>query len=182
MEQCSRRLGPDPCSLDASAQAILRGLPALSRPALGIDSESMDDAPWSELSPAGAVPISEVTEEEVVRVSPNARLREVVEALVGANIGAVVVGDEAKIMGIISERDIVHALGAGVGLDAVSAMDVAHTNLIWCDVTATVAEVAAEMMEQYVRHVLVEQDGSLVGIVSARDLLGVYAAADVEVE
>ena len=31
------------------------------------------------------------------------------------------------------------------------------------------------MMEEYVRHVLLEEDGRLVGIVSARDLLGAYA-------
>jgi CBS domain-containing protein len=30
-------------------------------------------------------------------------------------------------------------------------------------------------MEQYVRHVLLEESGRLVGIVSARDLLGAYA-------
>ena len=142
----------------------------------------MEDIPFASVSPAGSVPIAEVTEEEVVRVSPDARLSEVVEALVGANIGAVVVGDKARVIGIISERDVMHALGAGGDLGAMSAMDVAHTNLIWCDVTATVAEVAAEMMQQYVRHVLVEQDGQLVGIVSARDLLGVYAAEDVEIE
>jgi CBS domain-containing protein len=38
------------------------------------------------------------------------------------------------------------------------------------------------MMDRYVRHVLVEEDGSLVGIVSARDVLGAYAAADVDDE
>ena len=32
------------------------------------------------------------------------------------------------------------------------------------------------MMEEYVRHVLLERDGHLVGIVSARDLLGAYVA------
>jgi len=142
----------------------------------------MEDDPSASVSPTGSLPIAEVTEEAVIRVSPDARLDEVVEVLVGANIGAVVVGDKAKVMGIISERDVVHALGAGGDLHAMSAMDVAHTNLIWCDVTATVAEVAAEMMEKYVRHILVEQDGHLVGIVSARDLLGVYAAADVDIE
>jgi CBS domain-containing protein len=31
------------------------------------------------------------------------------------------------------------------------------------------------MMEQYVRHVLLEEEGRLVGIVSARDLLGAHA-------
>ena len=48
---------------------------------------------------------------------------------------------------------------------------------MWCDESATVGEVATEMMEQYVRHVLVERDGDLIGIVSARDLLGAFAAA-----
>jgi len=62
------------------------------------------------------------------------------------------------------------------------AVDVAHTNLIWCDLEATVAEVASEMMERYVRHVLVEEDGELIGIVSARDLLGVHASDDIETD
>jgi CBS domain-containing protein len=38
-----------------------------------------------------------------------------------------------------------------------------------------VGEVAARMMESYVRHVLVRHRGRLVGVVSARDLLGAYA-------
>jgi CBS domain-containing protein len=54
-------------------------------------------------------------------------------------------------------------------------MDIASTKLVWCDSTATVREVAEQMMEQYVRHVLLEDGGKLVGIVSARDLLGAYA-------
>jgi CBS domain-containing protein len=125
---------------------------------------------------------AEAIEEGIVRVSPDAGLTEVVEALVGANIGTVVVGDATKVMGIVSERDVVRVLGQGHDLATMAAMDVANTSLIWCDVSATVVEVAAEMMEHYVRHVLVEEDGRLVGIVSARDLLGVYAAADVDVE
>ena len=36
------------------------------------------------------------------------------------------------------------------------------------------------MMEHYIRHILVEQDGSLVGVVSARDLLGAYSSEAAE--
>ena len=49
---------------------------------------------------------------------------------------------------------------------------------MWCDINADVANVAEEMMECYVRHVLVEDDGHLVGIVSARHLLGAYASGE----
>lgn len=38
------------------------------------------------------------------------------------------------------------------------------------------------MMVEYVRHVLVESDGNVLGIVAARDLLGVYATDDAELE
>ena len=56
---------------------------------------------------------------------------------------------------------------------ATRAIEVGHDTLVWSDITATVAEVATEMMDRYVRHVLIEDDGQFVGIVSARDLLGV---------
>jgi signal-transduction protein with cAMP-binding, CBS, and nucleotidyltransferase domain len=55
------------------------------------------------------------------------------------------------------------------------AQELASTKLVWCDASATVREAAELMMEQYVRHVLLEEEGRLVGIVSARDLLGAYA-------
>ena len=60
---------------------------------------------------------------------------------------------------------------------AVRAVDVASTKLVWCAADDTVDEVAVRMMDHYIRHVLVERDGELIGIVSARDLLGVYSAA-----
>jgi CBS domain-containing protein len=133
-------------------------------------------------SPVGSTPISEVVEDTVVRVAPGASLVEVAKALSEANIGAVVVGDERHVSGIVSERDLAHAIADRWDPELTRAADMASSALVWCDSTATVAEVAAKMMEHYVRHVLVEEDGALVGIVSARDLLGVYAAAEVGFE
>jgi CBS domain-containing protein len=48
---------------------------------------------------------------------------------------------------------------------------------VWCSADTTVDEAAMRMMEHYIRHILVEHDGTLIGVTSARDLLGVYAAA-----
>ena len=67
-------------------------------------------------------------------------------------------------------------VAAGKDPARVPAAAVASTNLVWCDAEATVDEGAARMMDHYIRHVLVERDGALAGIVSARDLLGVYGA------
>ena len=132
----------------------------------------------AEVLPAGRVPVSELVEDEVVTVPPDLSLVEVAETLVDSDIGAVVVGAGGTVTGVLSERDVVRAVAQGRDLAATSVRDMASTTLIWCDVSATVAEVAAEMMDRYVRHVLVESDGALVGIVSARDLLGVYGTAE----
>ena len=126
----------------------------------------------------GRTPISEVIGDDIVRVGPDANLVEVAELLAGANIGAVVVGDQEKVIAVVSERDIVHAVAEQHDPITTKALEIGHTNLIWCDASATVTEVAIEMMDRYVRHVLVEDNAKLVGIVSARDLLGVYAFSE----
>ena len=114
----------------------------------------------------------------VAAVAADASLHEVSDILTAHGIGTVIVGDEDDPAGIVSERDIVSALADRRDPATTRASDIAHTTLVWCDAAATVAEVAEVMMDRYVRHVLVEQDGRLIGIVSARDLLGVYASAE----
>jgi CBS domain-containing protein len=126
----------------------------------------------------GTTPVSALTESSVVRVAPDATLAETAAVLWAASVGAVVVGSDDRPLGIVSERDVVRVIAEGKEVTATRAIDVANVDLVWCDASATIAEVAAEMMERYVRHILVEDGGELVGIVSVRDLLGAYAAAD----
>jgi CBS domain-containing protein len=126
----------------------------------------------------GAMAVSVLTGAPVIRVAADADLNQVADALVDAGIGALIVGDADRATGIVSERDVVGALAQRRDPATTRAGDIANTTLVWCDAEATVAEVAERMMERYVRHVLVEDEGRLVGIVSARDLLGAYAGAD----
>jgi CBS domain-containing protein len=78
----------------------------------------------------------------------------------------------------VSERDLVRAIADGSDLAAATAASVATTELVWADGTASVDEVAEQMMEHWVRHVLVEDGGALVGMVSARDVLGALTTID----
>ena len=126
----------------------------------------------------GSMPVSALAADVVARVRPDADLWELADALVDADVGALAVGDGDDVLGVVSERDLVRALAGRRDPSAVKAIDIAHTHVVWCDAASTVAEVAEEMMERYVRHVLVEDDGRVVGIVSSRDLLGAYAAAE----
>jgi len=127
----------------------------------------------------GVLPVSTFAGEMIRRVEPDADLWDVADRLVEADVGAMVVGDDRDIKGVVSERDLVRALAARRDLGTTTAMDIAQTRLVWCDANSSVAEVATEMMEHYVRHVLIEDEGRFVGVVSARDLLSAYAAAEV---
>lgn len=107
----------------------------------------------------------------VATVSADASLREVARKLMAIEAGALVVGSPDQVDGMITERDVVRAVGLGRDLDTVRAADVARSDIAWCSPQTTMADVATIMAAQGVRHVLVGERGRLAGIVSARDVL-----------
>lgn len=113
-------------------------------------------------SSPGSIPISTITGDPVARVAADATVADVARALVTADVGAIVVG--------------------GKDPASVPATDIASTTLVWCGPGETVDQVAVRMMDHYIRHIMVERDGAPVGIVSARDLLGVYSAYSAEAD
>lgn len=130
----------------------------------------------TEIPAAGSIQISTITGDAVIRVADDATVADVAKTIVDNEVGAVVVGDTPRPKALVTERDVVRVVASGQDPSSVPAADVASKTLIWCDADDTVAKVATRMMDRYIRHVLVERDGDLVGMVSARDLLGIYAA------
>jgi CBS domain-containing protein len=126
----------------------------------------------------GSMAVAELIGGPVAWVAPDASLVEVADALVAAGVGALVVGDGDNPAGIISERDLVDALAQRRDLATTPANAFAAVTLVWCDADASVADAAVRMMECWVRHILVEEGGRLIGVVSARDLLGAFIAGD----
>jgi CBS domain-containing protein len=123
----------------------------------------------------GTAPVRVFAADAVITMAADATLQAVADELAGDQIGLVVLGSVGDVEGVVSERDVVRAVAEALDPLATPAREVASTRLVWCDASASVREVAERMMEEYVRHVLLEVDGRLVGIVSARDLLGAYA-------
>ena len=111
----------------------------------------------------------------------DATVADVAMAMAAIDVGAVVVGDDERPTALVSERDVVRVVAAGKNPATVPAAEVASTNLVWCDTEASVDQVATRMMDRYF-DILVQRDGVLVGIVSARDLLGVYSSYSAEVD
>jgi CBS domain-containing protein len=111
--------------------------------------------------------------EKLVRVAGDATVNTVAEALDNNDVGAVIVGLDA-FEGIVSERDVVRAVAAHRDTSVLRAADVASKEIVYCDARASIEDAAELMLERYVRHLLVEDGAKVIGIVSARDLLGAF--------
>jgi CBS domain-containing protein len=109
----------------------------------------------------------------VVTIHPDATVERAVAVLRLRGIGALVVSDDGEtVAGILSERDIVEAMGRyGSDLLAVSVSEVMSCPAVTCDPSDSVAELMAEMTNRRIRHFPVVDDGRLVGIVSIGDLV-----------
>jgi len=126
----------------------------------------------------GNAEVAELAASEVVCVPRDASVLDVSKALVESSVGAVVLGDLSRVVGIVSERDVVRAISEELDPGTTPAASIASKDTVQCDGSATVSEVAMEMMDHYVRHVLVTDADRFVGIISARDLLGAFISED----
>ena len=124
---------------------------------------------------AGSIVVADLIGDAVVRIPAGATVADAARVLVDAGVGAVVVGDDARPAAVLSERDVVRVVSEGRNPADVPVAEVGSTNLVWCEDIDSVDAVATRMTDRYIRHILVENGGELAGIVSARDLLGVYA-------
>lgn len=140
-----------------------------------------DDMPDAFEDPPGGLgdTIGIVMGEEIVSAPPTITWRQAATRMNDDDIGLLVIGDPDRVQGVVSERDIVRAVANGVDLDATPVGESLSTKLKWAKQESTVGDVIEEMMEGYLRHVLVgDDDGRLVGIVSMRDLLAAYPAPE----
>ncbi len=110
---------------------------------------------------------------KVVTISPTASLADAAKLLFERRIGALVVtGAGDRVVGIVSERDIVRILAArgaaGLGL---TLTDVMTRKVVTCDAAATVGVIMEQMTAGKFRHVPVVDGEKLVGIISIGDVV-----------
>ena len=109
----------------------------------------------------------------VVHVDPTARIVDVAALLTGHKIGAVMVLDRAgQLLGILSERDIVHeiAVSGARALD-MSAAQLMTSNITTASPNTRVGEAMAMMTTGRFRHLPIVDQGQLLGIVSIGDVV-----------
>ena len=109
---------------------------------------------------------------QIMSVEPDAKLAAAVKLLGEKKIGAVLVMDQSRLEGILSERDIVRSLserGPAALDDNVAA--VMTRKVMTCTEAETVAAIMERMTAGKFRHLPVVEQGRLAGIISIGDVV-----------
>ena len=110
---------------------------------------------------------------DVFTIAPTANLSDAVTLLAERRIGAAVVtGPDNRVAGILSERDIVRALGErGAGALGDNVAAVMTRKVTTCVETDTISDIMERMTTGKFRHVPVVEQGRLAGVISIGDVV-----------
>ncbi len=110
---------------------------------------------------------------DIITMPQNASVAEAARLLKEKRIGAVVISDDgARVLGILSERDIVHALAefAAAALE-MRVSELMTQDVVTCAPGDSIVGLMARMSERRIRHLPVVKDGVLDGMVSIGDVV-----------
>jgi CBS domain-containing protein len=119
--------------------------------------------------------LSDVMAKDVLAVERDAPLTRAAASMVARTVGAVVILEHDRLIGILTERDILRAVASESANESrVDAWMTEHPEVVAPDDSTDHA--AALMIHGGFRHLPVVEDGRVVGIVSIRDLMRVALA------
>jgi CBS domain-containing protein len=117
------------------------------------------------------VEISAIMTTNLATVGPEYNVADVASVMDARGIGSVIVLEDDRVLGILTERDILRVIGGGEDPKNVAAHEALTDDLITIRPDASVDEAAREMVNAKVRHLPVISDEGLIGMVSMRDLV-----------
>jgi len=116
--------------------------------------------------------VREIMVTEVVTIAPDQSVMEAAKLMDEKGIGSVIVVQNNKVVGIITERDFLRLAAAGRDSKTTKVGDGMTKPPVVCEPSMKITDVYALMRNRRVRHLpVVEKNGELVGIVGFRDLI-----------
>lgn len=105
-------------------------------------------------------------------VSPDTRLPEIARKMRQSDIGAVPVGENDRLIGMVTDRDICcKAVADGHDIDAMTARDVMTAGIVWCHDDDDVEEAADLMESRRIRRLpVIDKNKRMVGMLSLGDI------------
>ena len=116
--------------------------------------------------------------EVVLTVGPSHTLREAAARMVEKGTGAALVtDDETPVPSIVTERDILQSLGRGEDPDAELVSEHMSERVVAAAPDWSLERAAAEMSNRGIRHLVVFEQGDVIGVLSIRDIVRVWTSA-----
>lgn len=114
---------------------------------------------------------------QVLAVGPGHTLREAARLMSRRAVGAAIVIDpDAPGVGIVTERDILHSIGAGQDPDGELVAGHLTRDVVYAAPDWSLEEAAAAMVNGGFRHLIVVEGGETVGVLSVRDIVRCWTA------
>ena len=108
---------------------------------------------------------------EMICVSPSVTVYEAVQTMVKHKIGAILIKDNDKIIGIFTERDLLNN-AANKDFDPKTALikDYMQTKLVCVPSTDPIYKLQDKILGAFLRHLIVEKEDQYIGLISAGDV------------
>ncbi len=125
-------------------------------------------------------PISDVMRTDFITVAPEDTLGEVAQRMVELSVGSAIVKDFGRLIGIVTERDLLKAVAGRVHTSDARVREWMTPDPITAPPEMPVEEAARTMLERGFRHLpVVDRDG-VVGVVSLRRVAGALQGSSLE--
>jgi CBS domain-containing protein len=124
--------------------------------------------------------ISEAMRSDFIAVAPEDTLGEVAQKMVEAKTGAVAVLDYGRLVGILTERDMLKAMAGRVLTSDARAREWMTGEPITAEADLTLEKAQEIMLSNGFRHLPVVEGGRVVGIVSLRRIAAAMAQIPLE--
>jgi CBS domain-containing protein len=116
--------------------------------------------------------------ENVLTITPGRSLRDAARFMTEHKVGAAVIMDpEQPGPGIVTERDLVRSIGEGQSPDNEIVSDHLTANAAFASPEWPLEDAADAMAHGGFRHLVVVEDGEVIGIISMRDIMHVWRPA-----
>ncbi len=116
--------------------------------------------------------LKEKQHQETISITSKSTVYDALELMAEKHIGALVVMESGKLVGIFSERDYARKVSLkGKSAETAIIKETMSTNLISCQATDLVSTAMSIMTEKRVRHIPIMDNGSMIGILSIGDLV-----------
>jgi CBS domain-containing protein len=113
----------------------------------------------------------------VLNIGPAHTLREAARSMAERKVGAAVVIDpDTAGIGILTERDVLNAVGRGLDPDREVASNHLTTDLVFATPEWTLEEAARAMVRGGFRHLVVMDGDEVAGVLSVRDIVRCWTA------